>query len=102
MKELETCTRWNGLDLVVKVIDFDNFSDGIEVTAAEIELDYRFNASRPHPADEAMRMVKAMIDENQERYLEKIKRSRVCQEDLAELIQGHLFKEAEQLAYDWR
>ena len=94
MTNLEICVKWRGLDLIVTVEECDCFSpDEWIPTAGTVELDYRWIPEHPHPADEVMRGIQAQIDDEPERFFD-----RICEECEVELYeQGYEAYVAQQI-----
>ena len=80
---VEVCVRWKALDLIVTVEECDCFSpDEWIPTAGTVELDYRWIPECPHPADEVMRGIQAQINDEPERFFD-----RICKECEVELYE---------------
>jgi len=73
MSNIEICTKWKGLDLIVTVEDYDFYPpDEFFPCSGYVEIDYCFREAYPHPADEVIRMIQAQIDDEPERFFNRI------------------------------
>ena len=87
MRGIECCVRWNSLDFVVSIIDYDlDDYDGAHITTADVSIDYEVIPGKPFPADVPMTMVKAMVEEENERFFNKINEDLRCQEVMVDAV----------------